>query len=110
MSNFLLSEFSKIELNQWCVNDASCRLFKIYTSTFPLCVNYFTCNQVPLFQIPTLSYSFTGYIFNSDTDSNTEKAILFYHRVVEAFKFAYARRSELGDNATDEVSVLHLSK
>ena len=46
-----------------------------------------------------------GYNFDATTDSNTEKAILMYHRIVEAFKFAYAKRSELGDmefvNVTD---------
>ena len=38
-----------------------------------------------------------GYNFDATSDSSTEKAILLYHRIVEAFKFAYARRSELGD-------------
>ena len=38
-----------------------------------------------------------GYEFNSDSDMDTDKAVLFYHRITEAFKFAFARRSELGD-------------
>ena len=71
---------------------------------FPLCVHSLLTIQCRSFNFQ--HYFIAGYNFNSDSDSNTEKAILFYHRVVEAFKFAFARRSELGDNATDDVSVL----
>jgi gamma-glutamyltranspeptidase/glutathione hydrolase/leukotriene-C4 hydrolase len=39
--------------------------------------------------------SFTGYKFNSD-DLNA----LGYHRIVEAFKFAYGQRLHLGDPLT----------
>ena len=90
LSNPLFNKFSEIQWQKygaWIVHQIK------YTSTFPLCKL-------------ALLHSFVGYNFNSDSDSNTEKATLFYHRLVEAFKFAYARRSELGDNANETVSVL----
>jgi hypothetical protein len=42
--------------------------------------------------------SFTGYKFNSD-DLNA----LGYHRIVEAFKFAYGQRLHLGDPLNENV-------
>lgn len=37
------------------------------------------------------------YGFNPDSVSTTEKSTLTWHRIVEAMKFAYAKRSSLGD-------------
>ena len=34
---------------------------------------------------------------NENDLQQTTTASLFYHRLIEAFKFAYAKRSELGD-------------
>ena len=57
------------------------------------------------FVSPTILLGFPGYKVNPDDLKDTTTASLFYHRLIEAFKFAYAKRSELGDpnkvNITD---------
>ncbi|UJR24668.1 hypothetical protein I4U23_006041 [Adineta vaga] len=38
-----------------------------------------------------------GYQFQVDDLNQNETAALFYHRLIESFKFAFAKRSQLGD-------------
>ncbi|XP_078681643.1 glutathione hydrolase 1 proenzyme-like [Branchiostoma floridae x Branchiostoma belcheri] len=38
-----------------------------------------------------------GYRFSPSSVDSVDNQILTYHRIIEAFKFAYAKRSELGD-------------
>ncbi|XP_019631209.1 PREDICTED: gamma-glutamyltranspeptidase 1-like [Branchiostoma belcheri] len=38
-----------------------------------------------------------GYRFSPSSVDSVDNQVLTYHRIIEAFKFAYAKRSELGD-------------
>lgn len=61
--------------------------------------------------------SIEEYGLNPDSVSTTEKSTLTWHRIVEAMKFAYAKRSSLGDpdkesqsfkDGIDEVGLLNI--
>ena len=39
----------------------------------------------------------TGYNFTPDDIKDAPSKVLTFHRITEAFKFAFAKRSELGD-------------
>ena len=45
----------------------------------------------------TIYFSPAEYGFNAGSVSTPEKSTLTWHRIVEAMKFAYAKRSSLGD-------------
>lgn len=42
-------------------------------------------------------FDFIGYDLTSSARDGTKASVLTYHRIIEAFKFAYARRGQLGD-------------
>ena len=53
-------------------------------------------------------FSDSGYNFQPDTLNRTNTAGLFYHRLIEAFKYAYAKRSELGDPRKINITQVNL--
>ena len=55
----------------------------------------FTITSFTRFEI-FLKY-IVGYFMKGDNLKTKEARLLTYHRLVEAFKFAFAKRSELGD-------------
>ena len=46
----------------------------------------------------------SGYNIRPESMKTTEDEILTYHRIAEAMKFAYAKRSLLGDAAKIDVA------
>ncbi|KAK3701126.1 hypothetical protein RRG08_029599 [Elysia crispata] len=60
---------------------------------------------------PALSYILNilaGYNMSSSNIADEENKILTYHRIIEAFKFAYGKRTEMGDE--DFVDIKQLVK
>ena len=51
-----------------------------------------------------LTSSKSGYNFGANTLAQTNTSALFYHRLLESFKFAYAKRSELSDPLKENIT------
>lgn len=49
-----------------------------------------------------------GYEFNRESLNGVNNTVRTYHRIIEAFKYAYAKRTELGD--TNFVNINEVSK
>ncbi|OWF36580.1 gamma-glutamyltranspeptidase 1-like [Mizuhopecten yessoensis] len=45
-----------------------------------------------------------GYNFDEDSLSSREKKVLAWHRIVEAFKFAYGKRTQIGDSDVENAT------
>ncbi|XP_070499721.1 glutathione hydrolase 1 proenzyme-like [Chironomus tepperi] len=69
------------------------------TSVSTKIINNYTLHTFPL---PS-SGPCLVFIFNLLREYELKHDALTYHRIVEAFKFAYAKRTHLGDDHTDEI-------
>lgn len=47
-----------------------------------------------------------GYKFNADSISSINSTVLTYHRIVEAYKWAYGKRTEIGDPDFNDLTKL----
>ena len=54
-------------------------------------------------------YFYTGYNITAADLSTTEGKVKVYHRITEAFKFAYAKRTALGDNLFTDVTKVRVA-
>lgn len=50
-----------------------------------------------------------GYNFTKASIEDVNSTVLTYHRMVEAFKYAYAKRTELGDLRFNNISDVNTS-
>ena len=80
-----------------CVCSCACACVCVYVPCVYLCLRACECIAVILIHWTPEIHVNVGFNFKADDIVNQSKRVLTYHRMVEAFKFAYARRSDLGD-------------
>jgi gamma-glutamyltranspeptidase / glutathione hydrolase / leukotriene-C4 hydrolase len=80
---------------KWSVPTTSKILNDQIVNAFPLPA----CGDILTFVFNVLN----GFHFEEESPEFHKENKLFYHRLIEAFKFAFAKRSKIGDEKTEEV-------
>lgn len=66
------------------------------------CILSFSSLLIP-FMIWSVGTNFlAGYNMTPEDLSSTDRKVLTFHRIIEAFKFAYAKRTDLADEEFEE--------
>lgn len=76
-------------------------MYYVIVDTFASYMNYIQFVSVLLVlwfkNLRSLDLMFIGFNMTENSLKTREARLTAYHRIIEAFKFAYAQRSELGD-------------